>query len=115
MMCSAYFGALSETRKIKWDNEETNPYEVLESPMCLDGKGHSLLAVGYKYFRERITIDWGSYAWKCTPEEIYRFFADNKTTFSWLVEDEEKMIKEVEKYILEREHDEFGIVFIEEC
>lgn len=89
-MCSAYFGVLSETRKIKWNNEESNPYEVLESAICLNGKGHRLLEVGTTYFRERITIDWGSYAWKCTLEEIYRFLEDNKITISWLVEDEEK-------------------------
>ena len=114
MMCSAYFGRLSEKRKLNWDNGDDNPYDVLESRICLEGKGHDLLHSGSDYFKDRTQIDWGSFAWKCTPEEIGRFLCDHKTTLSWLVKREEELMKKVKTYIAEDENAEFGVVFIEE-
>ena len=114
MMCSAYFGELCDKRKSKWDNGDTNPYEVLDKPISLDGKGHDLLDAGNRYFHEQVQIDWGSFAWKCSAEEIIRFLTDYKETLSWLVENDEKMIEEVKSYIKERENVEFGVVFVEE-
>lgn len=114
MMCSAYFGRLSENRKLKWDNGEDNPYAVLESMICLEGKGHDVLCAGSNYFKERIQIDWGSFAWKCTSEEICRFLCDYKSSLSWLVESEEELLKKIEAYIVENANEEFGVVFIEE-
>ena len=29
MVCSAYFGELTESRKTRWKNDDTNPYGVL--------------------------------------------------------------------------------------
>ena len=46
MMCSAYFGELSEERKANWNHKEENPYSVLVSPISLERKGHRLLDVG---------------------------------------------------------------------
>lgn len=114
MMCSAYFGRLSEKRKIKWDNGDDNPYDVLESSICLEGKGHDLLHAGSDYFKDRIQIDWGSFAWKCTSEGICRFLCDYKTSLLWLNESEEELIRKIKAYIAEDKNAEFGIVFIEE-
>lgn len=113
-MCSAYFGRLSEKRKLEWDNGEDNPYDVLESSICLEGKGHDLLRAGSEYFNDRIQIDWGSIAWKCTPEEICGFLYDHKTKLSWLIESEEALIGKVKAYIADDANAEFGLVFIEE-
>ena len=115
MMCSAYFGELCDARKKKWENDETNPYGVLSSPILLERKGHKLLDVGSKYFHERIQIDWGSFAWKCTSEEILRFLEDYKETLPWLVESDQQMLEEVKKYISERKNTEYGVVFVEEA
>ena len=114
MMCSAYFGELSEERKANWHHNDKNPYGVLTSPISLERKGHELLYVGNKYFHDRIQVDWGSFAWKCTPEEIRRFLNDNKTTLPWLIEDDEDMIEKVEAYISERGNVAYGVVFVEE-
>ena len=59
MMCSAYFGELCEARKENWHFDDTSPYEVLVTPITLECKGHKLLDVGNKYFRDRIQVDWG--------------------------------------------------------
>ena len=115
MMCSAYFGELSEERKVNWNHKEENPYSVLVSPIPLARKGHSLLGAGNKYFHDRIQIDWGCFAWKCNPEEIIRFLNDNKTTLPWLIGDEEDMIEKVRTYILEKGSVAYGVVFVEEA
>ena len=53
MVCSAYFGELTESRKTRWKNDDTNPYGVLVSPISLEHKGHDLLIIGSKYFHDR--------------------------------------------------------------
>ena len=114
MKCSAYFGELSEIRRQRWEQDDTNPYEVLVSPICLEGKGHDLFSVGSKYFREKIKVDWGSFAWKCTPDEMYRFLNDHKTTLPWLIKRDEEICAKVRDYVAERGNTEYGVVFVEE-
>lgn len=113
-MCSAYFGEISETRKTNWDSNENDPYGVLQSPICLEGKGHDLLDKGSRYFYDEIKIDWGSFAWKCTREQIIAFLNDVKSTLPWMIEREEKMLQEVVAYMRDRVLQEYAIVFIEE-
>lgn len=115
MVCSAFFGELSEERKADWCHNDENPYTVLVSPISLERKGHKLLDVGNKYFRDRIQIDWGSFAWKCTPEEILKFLNDYKETLPWLVVYDEHMIESVKTYISERGDMLYGVVFVEEA
>lgn len=114
MMCTAYFGILCEERKIQWNYPDTNPYGVLISPICLERIANDLLFEGSRYFRDKIKIDWGSFAWKCTKEEIFKFLCDHKTTLPWLVENDEEMLLEVISYLDKHKDEEFGIVFIEE-
>ena len=114
MMCSAYFGELCDVRKVNWEHDDTNPYGVLVSPISLENKGHELLNDGSKYFHDRIQIDLGSFAWKCSPEEMLQFLNDYKETLSWLVEDDEKMIESVRMYIAEKGNTAYGVVFVEE-
>ena len=71
--------------------------------------------MGDKYFHDRIQIDWGSFAWKCTPEEILKFLNDDKETLPWLVEYDEHMIECVKTYISERGDLLYGVVFVEEA
>lgn len=115
MMCSAYFGALSASRRLNWKNDEENPYEVLDAPIRLERKGHELFSNASKYFHDEIKVDWGSYAWKCTPEEVLRFLEDYKIDLEWLIEKEEEIIERVKQYVAERTDAEFGVVFIEEA
>ena len=114
MMCSAYFGEISEERKNVWDNGDDNPHKVLASSVKLDGKGQELWSKGSEYFYDKIQIDWGSFAWKCTPNEILKFLKDHKSTLSWLEKDDFEIIKKVKDYISERPGSDFGVMFIEE-
>ena len=99
MMCSAYFGELSDDRKHEWENAESDPYAVLKTPIKLDRKGHELLDCGQKYFSERTQIDWGSFGWKSTEKQILKFLKDHQSNLPWLVKDDAEMIEQVKRYI----------------
>lgn len=115
MLCSAYFGELSNERKENWHCEEREPCEILIFPIPLKYKGHKVLEKGNQYFHDRIQIDWGSFAWKCTQEEILKFLEDNREILPGLVKEEEKMIEYVRKYVSERGEVAYGVVFVEEA
>ena len=106
MECVAYFGKLNTKRA-------NNPFEVLNEPVLLERKGHDLLFHGSKYFKEKEQIDWGSFLYKCTKDEIIKFLSDFKITLSWLIESEEKEIENVMNYITEHGNVEYGVVFVE--
>ena len=114
MMCSAYFGELSEGRKAVWDNGDDHPHKVLASSIQLNGKGHEIWSKGSNYFHDKIQIDWGSFAWECSANEILKFLNDSKSTLPWLEKDDLKLIRNVKNYISERPNCDFGVVFIEE-
>ena len=114
MKCSAYFGELRDLCKQRWEQGDLNPHEVLVSPICLEGKGQALLSVGTQYFREKIKLDWGSFAWKCTPDEMYKFLDDQKTTLPWLIKSDEEVCEKVKDYVAERGNTEYGVIFVEE-
>ena len=114
MKCSAYFGEITEQQKNNWKDGEYNWRDVIKEPICLIGKGHELLYHGSEYFDDKIKVDWGSFAWKCSAVQILSFLCDFKTTLSWLINDEEELIKDVKNYIASRENVEFGVLFIEE-
>lgn len=113
MVCCAYFGELSKSRKEWWDNGDSNPYGVLSNPIELPRKGRCLLDQGNKYFVGQISIDWGSFAWKCAGDDMVRFLEEHVSTLPWLLEDEKEMIKTVKRYIETHGDVEFGVVFIE--
>ena len=114
MICSAFFGELCEARKASWNNGDKNPYAVLDSPIRLERKEYALLHEGNAYFHDSIQIDWGSFAWKCTPEEIIKFLIDHKSNLSWLTENDNQLLESIQAYISERGQVPYGVVFIEE-
>ena len=81
MICDGYVGELSDERKMNWNCKNNDPYTVLKKRNPMIRGAHSLLSVGDKYFRERIQVDWGSFAWKCNKEELERFMKENDVTF----------------------------------
>lgn len=115
MMCSAYFGEISDERKSNWYIGSNDPYSILKSRIELPGKGHELLGRGADFFHEKIQIDWGSFAWKCKKDEIIAFLNDCKSDLPWLQKKTEDLIHSVECYIMEHKNADFAVVFIEEA
>lgn len=114
MICTAYFGELNESRKKNWKNDDKNPYAVINMPIILERKGNALLIDGDRYFHDKIQIDWGSFGWKCTSQEIIKFLVDHKTTLPWQIKEDERIIETVRNYISERGDVSYGVVFVEE-
>lgn len=114
MMCSAYFGKIKGVYLENWKDRNDNPYEIFETSMDLFGKGHELLYSGDDYFFDKIKLDWGSFAWKCSKEQIMSFLQEKKTTLPWLIESEEEILEKVSNYIQEHGDVQYGVVFVEE-
>lgn len=103
MVSDTYFGELSEERKNKWDNDNHNPYKVLKTSNRVSGGGWDILHAANKYFNNKLQIDWGSFAWKCTKSELKRFLQDKHFEIDG--------IKNVD---ILSDDKEYGIVFIEQ-
>ena len=104
---------MNDKRKLKWDNGETNPYDVLRDPIELERKGFDLVVKGNTYFSKKIQIDWGSFAWRCTEKQIVKYLKDHKTQLPWLLGKDEEMIEEVLRYVEREKGEAYGIVCIE--
>lgn len=94
------YGEISEKRKENWDNGDDNPFEVLEWRKEIQGIDViSFFHNAKKHLRDQIKVDWGSFAWKGTREEILTFAQ------KWHGELEDESVL----------HDgvEYGVVFIE--
>ena len=113
MMCTAYFGEISKARNDNWNNGATAPYEVLQTFVPLEWVAHKVLDYGSDYFSEKIKVDWGCFAWRCSAEQISAFLHDFKSILPWLAERDEEMIRSVETYIAEHPDGKYGVVFVE--
>ncbi len=101
MVYRILYGEISQSRKEKWDNGEENPYDVLQWSKEISARDWmEFLASGKKYLREEIQIDWGSFAWKATKNELLNLCKVPGIT----VRGVNKLDSEIE----------YGVVFIEE-
>lgn len=73
-------------------------------PILLEHKGYKLLDVGSTYFRDKIKIDWGSFAWKCTAEEIMKFLEHHQETLIWLIGRDQAMMNWTSKRAIQKEN-----------
>lgn len=68
-------GRISPNRQADWYCKDDNPYAVWEGdPLVQVACTGGVWATADELLRERVDIDWGSIAWKASPEEITRFF-----------------------------------------
>lgn len=102
MMYTIYYGELSESRKETWDTGEDNPYQVLQDTRKISANDWmGFLGVARKHLREEIQIDWGSFAWKATKNELINLCKVPGISA--------RGVKSLEA------DKEYGVVFIEEC
>lgn len=102
MMYSVYYGELSEARKEKWNNGEDNPYDILVKNKKISGYDWiKFLSIARQILKEEIQIDWGSFAWKGSKDDILKL----KKEWRAKLEDEKFLKEDIE----------YGVVFIEEC
>lgn len=99
MMCGIYYGKLKAERKNTW-NENSNPYDILKERFSVRGlSGWDFLSKADKIFSDKHQVDWGSFAYRCTKEQLLLL--------------QEQTNCEVENIELYEENAAYAVVFIE--
>ena len=101
-MCRCSYGELSNQRRENWYDDDDNPFVVLKWEKkihCLEGI--TFPSVANRYLRDCVQIDWGSFAWKATREELLTL---TKHLSGGRLEDSRCL----------KDGIEYGVVFIEE-
>lgn len=100
MVCEIFYGEISEKRKALWDNGDDNPFIILEwrkEFRILDFI--SFFYWAKRYLKNEIKIDWGSFAWQGSREDILRLVRE--------------VHGELEDESVLEDGIEYGVVFIE--
>ena len=100
MMSSIFYGEIKEERLKSW-TANGNPYDILiENNRIYRLGGWDFLEVSKKLFTDEVQADWGSFAYKCTKEQLRMLM--------------QKTNCEIEKIDQLNPDQIYGIVFIEE-
>ena len=94
-------GEIKEDRLNTW-KENKNPYDILADNNRIERLGGwDFLFIADELFTDCVQVDWGSFAYKCTKEQLIDLTRKTKCVISGI-----ELLKPEKIY---------GIVFIEEC
>ena len=100
MMSSIFYGEIKEDKLKTW-SENRNPYDILvENNRVERLGGWDFLFIAKELFTDQVQVDWGSFAYKCTKEQLRKLM--------------QKTHCEIEKFEQLDSDQIYGIVFIEE-
>ena len=100
MLSSIYYGEIRSDKLTSW-NENKDPYNILvENNRVYKLGGWEFLYIANKLFDNEKQVDWGSYAYQCTKEQLER-----------LMEQTGCEIDKINELASEKI---YGIVFVEE-
>ncbi len=101
MLSSIFYGEIKSDRLETWaENQE--PYDILvENNRVYKLGGWDFLAVAKELFSEERQVDWGSFAYQCTREQLEIMIAQTGC-----------VIEKINDFVPEKI---YGIVFVEEC
>lgn len=78
MMSAIYCGRINEERLRTWQSN-SNPYEILvENKEIHKIGGWDFLDYANKSFSDKVQVDWGSFAYKCTGKQLNDFVDETK-------------------------------------
>lgn len=97
MVSDIYYGLIKEDRLDSWESNK-DPYDILENKIRINVGGWNFLFKD-EILRERTQVDWGSFAYKATYEELVQLGKALKCE-----------IPELHKF---NKDTEFGVVIIE--
>ena len=70
MMSSIFYGEIKENRLNTW-KENKNPYDILADNNRIERLGGwDFLFIADELFTDCVQVDWGSFAYKCTKEQL---------------------------------------------
>lgn len=100
MLSSIYYGEIRSDKLTSW-NENKDPYNILvENNRVYKLGGWEFLDIANKLFDNEKQVDWGSYAYQCTKEQLEK-----------LMEQAGCEIDKINELAFEKI---YGIVFVEE-
>ena len=100
MLSSIYYGEIQSDKLVSW-NENKDPYNILvENNRVYKLGGQEFLDIANKLFDNEKQVDWGSYAYQCTKEQLEK-----------LMEQTGCEIDKINELASEKI---YGIVFVEE-
>lgn len=100
MMSSIFYGEIKKDRLNTW-KENKNPYDILADNNRIERLGGwDFLFIADELFTDCVQVDWGSFAYKCTKEQLVELTRKTKCVISGI-----ELLKPEKIY---------GIVFIEE-
>lgn len=72
-MSAIYFGKIKEERLATWQTN-SDPYDLLiEKHEIHQIGGWEFLDYADKFFEDKVQVDWGSFAYKCTGKQLKLF------------------------------------------
>lgn len=98
MVSQIIYGKIKAEKLVTWKSNK-NPYAILKKIEINRLGGWDFLAED-KLFSDKVQVDWGSFAYKCTKEQLTKL--------------KEVTGCEIPK-LEEIDGENFGIVFIEQC
>ena len=100
MLSSIYYGEIQSDKLVSW-NENKDPYNILvENNRVYKLGGWEFLDIANKLFDNEKQVDWGSFAYRCTKEQLAK-----------LMEQTGCEIDKINELASEKI---YGIVFVEE-
>lgn len=100
MMSSIFYGEIKEDRLKTW-KENKNPYDILADNNRIERLGGwDFLFIADELFTDCVQVDWGSFAYKCTKDQLIK-----------LMEKTHCKISDIEFL---NQNQIYGIIFIEE-
>ena len=100
MIYHIFYGEISDDRQKNRDNGDDDPFSVLKRNIDISVNWLEFLNWAKKHLSEEIKIDWGSFAWKGTGNDIKQLKKD-------------KPYEVIEEYRKIDPEKIYGVVFIE--
>lgn len=70
MMSAIYFGKIKDEKLGTWQSN-SNPYDILvENEEIHKIGGWDFLDYANEFFSDKVQVDWGSFAYKCTGRQV---------------------------------------------
>ena len=104
MLSSIYYGEIQSDKLVSW-NENKDPYNILvENNRVYKLGGWEFLDIANKLFDNEKQVDWGSYAYQCTKEQLEKLMEQTGCEIDKINEDilyNSKLFEVVEGYVRE--------------
>ena len=106
MLSSIYYGEIKKKKLLQW-NKNNNPYDILvENNRIHKLGGWEFLGIANRLFDNENQVDWGSYAFQCTKEQLEKLVEQTGCEIgkmNELISDKSYLIKAIVLCLLKRD------------